>query len=252
VLSIECHGVTLRFDDEGIAETPYVYRPIVDGRVYEQPFLEAIRDLDRRGVYVDVGGHLGTHALWFATLCPSQHVHTFEPVDRFAERIESAARLTECVDKITVHRVGLSERSGTATNRLSAEHQMGFNPDAQAVDETFPVARLDDVIRGPVAVMKLDVEGMEPAVLQGARRVLRRHRPVVYAEAWDGDAVERILRELRPYGYRKTERVWGANHEFVAPPRRGLEWFRPLDQRLPSWVRRRVSRLRRSLRTEGP
>jgi hypothetical protein len=37
---------------------------------YEEDFLEHVRCLGRRGVYVDVGAHLGTATIWFGALCP--------------------------------------------------------------------------------------------------------------------------------------------------------------------------------------
>jgi hypothetical protein len=42
--------------------------------------------------------------------------------------------------------------------------------------------RLDDVHFGPVAFIKIDVEGMELMVLQGGSRILSEQRPVVMAE----------------------------------------------------------------------
>src|SRR4051812_3664006 len=85
MLTVKRHDVEMFFDDSGFTETPYVYGPLLKDQVYEEAFLEHIRSLDRRGAYVDIGGHLGTHTVWFAQLCPSTHVHTFEPVSRFAD-----------------------------------------------------------------------------------------------------------------------------------------------------------------------
>jgi hypothetical protein len=82
MLTVERYNTKLHFDDDGFTELPYVYGPLTSGRVYEENFLQHIRDLGRRGDYVDVGAHLGTHTVWFAKLCPSTHVHAFEPVAR--------------------------------------------------------------------------------------------------------------------------------------------------------------------------
>jgi hypothetical protein len=124
MLSVERHGIKLLFDDGGFASTPYVYRPILKkGELYEEPFLEYIRSLDLRGVYVDIGAHLGTHTVWFATMCPSTRVHAFEPLSRFADVVRRNVTLNELDGKVTLHQVGLSDRPGRATNTLSPEHQ---------------------------------------------------------------------------------------------------------------------------------
>jgi FkbM family methyltransferase len=228
VLSVRRHGVELRFDDDGFIETPYVYRPMLKGQVYEETFLEHIRSLAVAGTYVDVGAHLGTHSIWFAALCPATHVHAFEPVGRFADVVRRNVALNGMQDRVTVHQVGLSDAAGDATNRLSPEHQMGFVDVAEARDETFPIMRLDDVLRRrQIALMKLDVEGMEAAVLRGAKRMLSRHRPVVYAEAHDSAALVGITAALAPSGYQATGRVFNSSptHEFAAPPRKRWQPF---------------------------
>ena len=245
MLTVERHGTELRFDDAGFVETPWVYRPLVrEQKLYEERFLEHIRSLDRRGVYVDIGAHLGTHTVWFASLCPSTHVHAFEPVGRFAGLVQRNLIVNGLAGKVTLHPVGLSDRTGRAVNRLSAEHQMGFDADAEVADESFDIVRLDDVVRrGPVAVLKLDVEGMEPAVLRGADRILSRWRPVVYAEAHNLDALAKIEAVLARHRYRRTGRKSNATptYEFTAPPPRGRERLLPLWYRLPLRLRRMIT-----------
>ena len=64
MLTVERFNTKLYFDDDGFTELPYVYGPLRTGRVYEEKFLEHVRSLGRRGDYVDVGAHLGTHTAW--------------------------------------------------------------------------------------------------------------------------------------------------------------------------------------------
>ena len=243
-LSVVRHGVTLRFDTAGFsAGRPYVYGPLERGRLYEEPFLEHIRSLRRVGQYVDVGAHLGTHTVWFAALCPATHVHAFEPVGRYADVAQRNVVANGLADRVTVHRVGLSDEPGQATNYLSPEHQVGFGPEPGGVTEEFPVVRLDDLIDGPVALMKLDVEGMEAAVLRGATRILGRHRPVVFAEAHSPEAAGEIAAQLEPFGYRPTGRVFNSSptYEYAVPSR--FERLRPLYAMLPAGARNRLRRI---------
>lgn len=252
MLTVKRHGTDLHFDDDGFTETPYVYRTLTAGRVYEEQFLEHIRALDRSGVYVDIGAHLGTHTVWFASVCAATHVHAFEPVSRFAGVVQRNVTANDLEGRVTLHRVGLSDQAGRATNRLSPEHQMGFMADAIATDESFDIVRLDDVIgRQPIAVIKLDVEGMEAAALRGAGRILSKWRPVVYAEAHTPEDVAEIEQALLPYGYRATGKVFNASptYEFTAPARKGTERLRPLWHRLPARWRQSLGRaLSRRLR----
>lgn len=136
---------------------------------------------------------------------------------------------------------------------MSREHQVGFDgalDQAAPVDESFEVRPLDDVVRGSVAVLKLDVEGMEEAVLQGAERILRQHRPVVFAEAQSEGHRAAIESALAPHGYTATGRVFNSSptYEFIAPPV-APSLFRRAVRRLPTparvALRRLVTRLAR-------
>jgi FkbM family methyltransferase len=204
----------------GATEEPYTYRSLHSGGWYEEAFLEHVRRQDRAGVYVDAGAHLGTHTAWFALLCPSSHVHAIEPVSRFADQLDRVVEANDLAAHVTVHRVGLSDRPGTATNHLCAAHQTGFDPAGAAAgrDETFPVTTLDDLVREPVAVIKIDVEGMEDRVLRGATRILAEDRPTVYVEAWDRTGLRTITRVLRPFGYGPTGRVFNSSPTYEFTP----------------------------------
>lgn len=229
MLTLVRHGRTLRFDDTGLVETPYVYRPLARGRMYEEAFLEYIRGLGRGGQYVDVGAHLGTHSVWFATLCAATHVHAFEPVGRYAAVVRRNVIANGIDDRVTVHQTGLAAEAGEASNFMSVEHQIGFVDAARSgVVETFPVRRLDDVVEGPVGVIKLDVEGMEAQVLRGATRILAEHRPVIFAEAQSPAAARAIAQQLAPFGYQPTARVFNASptHEYSTEPVTAWSRFR--------------------------
>ena len=68
--------------------------------------------------------------------------------------------------------------------------------------EDVVVVPLDMLIREPVAGIKIDVQGNEPAVFEGMQRILAEHRPsIMYEEAAGGtQALE--MKYLKPLGYR--------------------------------------------------
>lgn len=219
--TVRRHGHDIHFPPvENATEDPYTYRPFQTGGWYEERFLEHIRKTNRHGVYVDAGAHLGTHTAWFAVLCPSTHVHAIEPVTRFADQVDRVIAENDLGEHVTLHRVGVSDEPGSVTNHLSAEHQTGFDPvgAAAARDETFPVTTLDDLIHDPVAVIKIDVEGMEDRVLRGASRILSEDQPTVYVEAWNRDQLNGILQLLQPFGYCATGRVFNSSPTYEFAP----------------------------------
>jgi hypothetical protein len=75
-----------------------------------------------------------------------------------------------------------------------------------------PTRRLDDVVdehgwTGRISVLKIDAEGAEPAVVEGAERVLREMRPVVLCELNDilldqaGTSSRALLDQFAELGY---------------------------------------------------
>jgi FkbM family methyltransferase len=224
MIIVQRHGHEIRFPPVlNATETPYTYRAFTSGDWYEELFLEHIRRLGRSGVYVDAGAHLGTHTAWFAALCPSTHVHAVEPVSRFADQVDRVVQANGLERKVTVHRVGLSDEPGRATNHLSPEHQVGFDPPGAAAArvESFTVTTLDELVDGPVAVIKLDVEGMEARALSGATRLLSADRPVIYAEALDRAQLRRISQVLRNVGYGPSGRIFNSSHTYEFVPSTG-------------------------------
>lgn len=219
------YGREIRFPDvPGATDIPYMYQPFMAGRWYEERFLEHVRRIGRSGVYVDAGANVGTATTWFAMLCPSTHVHAIEPVGRFADQLERVIVANDLSRHVTLHRLGVSDKPGTATNYLDRSHQVGFDANPVGRDETFSVATLDELVTDPVAVIKVDVEGMENRVLKGASRILESDRPIVYFEAFNRARLREVTKVLEPFGYSPTGNVFNSTptYEFSTEPSSGV------------------------------
>lgn len=140
-------------------------------------------------VTVDVGANCGLYTRELARL--SRHVHAFEPSRQMADilRHTSAAN-------VEVHEIALSDREGEADLLIpqgdqGAVHGLASLEPQVAVSAKscfalhVSLARLDTVIREDVAFVKIDVEGHELSVLNGAVGLLERSQPVFLVEAED-------------------------------------------------------------------
>ena len=65
---------------------------------------------------------------------------------------------------------------------------------------------IDSMVAGgkipPPHLIKIDVEGHEPGVFQGAAETIKQHMPVIYFEAQESENVPVIYRQLDALGYR--------------------------------------------------
>lgn len=241
MLTITRFGITSQFDTSPWVdddELPTLYKPFLNGKFYEQAFLDHIRKLNLRGVYVDAGSCLGTHTVWFGMYCPSTHVHSFDPRERCARWTQMNVDANALTDKVTVHQVGLGAERDRTKSHLDG------------IWEHFDVLPLDEVVRGRVVVLKIDVEGMEEQVLKGADRILRKHHPVVFAEAWGDDERAAIEAHLKRYRYHYTGRVFNATptYEFVYEEPAPVKQLRRAVRKLPAPVRKMLRTVRDAVR----
>lgn len=171
-----------------------------------------LRDLILQGgsVFVDVGANVGIFTLLAATTFRS--VYAFEPLPSIAGLLE---RNVGGRPNIDVFRVAVSNHTGEA---ILHEHAVGsggstlLQIDASAARRTrkrswraftVPRRRLDDVLPSGCAVdlLKIDVEGHECEVIEGASALIAARRPLLYVEIQDDARFARICNAL-PTGFR--------------------------------------------------
>ena len=146
-------------------------------------------------VFVDCGANDGLHSLFAARrVGDTGRVIAVEPSSREHERLMANLRVNE-LENVTTARVALGASPGVATLAIAGEghevlNTIGVrvsNPNVEAArHERVDVRTLDDLVStlglGRVDVIKLDVEGSELHVLEGARSVIARHRPLLLLE----------------------------------------------------------------------
>ena len=169
--------------------------------------LEALRAsqlLNRDGLCLDIGANIGNHALFFAP--HFTQVLAFEPNPRTFALLQLNATLAS---NVRCFNVGLSDAAGRAQLAVPADNigMATLQPGGTGQAVACELQRLDDLpeLAGQrVALVKIDVEGHEAAVLRGARAMLERDRPVVVFEQTANDVVDgssAAMAVLREAGY---------------------------------------------------
>lgn len=181
---------------------------------YQLANLEAaLRHVTNFSAAIDAGAHVGTWTKVMAGTFAS--VVAVEPSPDTFECLEwnvAQAGLTNvrCVAAALGAKAG-----GRVSMALDAANRDRSNTGARFVRAggDIPVTTIDALGLADVGFIKLDIEGSEPAALQGAADTMRRCRPVVLFEnkkLWarhhgqPPNAVEAILRS---HGYRMVEKV---------------------------------------------
>ena len=167
-------------------------------------FLEST--LNPGDVFLDIGANCGVMSLVAAA--QKARVYAFEPGPEIYPRLQSNVDNNRLQDVVTVISMGLGNTQGRL-NYEANDHipgngilggDSGPSVEVTTLDQwisTHPLERID--------LIKMDVEGMETQVLEGAMDTLRRFRPIVHLETlWiqDGEiSADPILRILDQCGY---------------------------------------------------
>jgi FkbM family methyltransferase len=179
---------------------------LLSGSFYEADMLEDVRSrLRPGGLFVDVGANIGNHALFAAAICGAR-VLAFEPSPILAAHCAATLAANGLSAALDLRRAGLGAAAGSAKLLPGPAENAGQTQLNLTEAGDVPVLRLDDVLDTAPDVVKIDVEGMEAAVLRGAQDVLRRHRPALYIEAATEKAHNEVTAILAPLGYRPRTR----------------------------------------------
>jgi FkbM family methyltransferase len=194
-------------------------------RRYESALVEFIcrRLPETGGVVVDVGAHVGLVAIQVAALRAGRGtvVHAVEPSALNATRLRRNLALNDGLD-VRVQQLAIGARDGEAELvSVPGGRDMGGTrvraPEeaAHGAGEQVPMVTLDTFVEragiDSIDVLKVDVEGHETAVLEGASTLLagQRARCVVcelndaYLES-QGIARADVVALIERWGYRET------------------------------------------------
>lgn len=206
-LTAEAGGLTARFYTESAPEYAHVRNFWMDDLGGEREVLERfLADLKPDDVVYDVGANIGTYTCFAQQLVEDGRVCAFEPHPGNAARLADNVRETANAGVTEIHRIAVSDDSGTVslavggdvtgkgTHNVLGNGESSIPVDAEPLDEY--VGR--NGLPQPDA-FKIDVEGAEDRVLDGAEEALG-HARLVYVEVHPQhgvslDAVESCLED---------------------------------------------------------
>jgi FkbM family methyltransferase len=198
------HGKVVARDNE-----LYVGRSLCMYGEYSHGEIKMLEQFLRPGdVAVDVGAQMGALTIPMASIVgPRGLVYAFEPQRVVFQQMCAGLALNDYRNVMAVNapvgsqqglRVLVPDLPMDGTINLGGlslvePHREGVAYDMVTVDQyNLPACRL----------IKADVEGMEVAVLTGARRTIERHKPIIIAEANDEGYARALMGFLLPLGYR--------------------------------------------------
>ncbi len=156
--------------------------------------LLAIRSFIRPGDTVcDIGANKGSYLYWLSRWAHPGRVFAFEPQAPLASYLREVCRAFD-LENVQVEAMAVHAKTGSMTLHIPIQSDDWGSPGASLAARLpgreecrgveVPVVALDDYLdRGyRVRVLKVDVEGAERGVFEGATRILREQAPLLVFE----------------------------------------------------------------------
>ena len=191
-LSTYGFSMILNLDDYAIS------RPILIKGKYEQHVTKVLLEYLTPNIhFLDIGANLGYYSLLVANQCPEAKIYSFEPdvknfhlfkssiiYNKFEEIIQAyPLAIGDENQTIIISNLGNQGNSGARftakTKQDLIPHIHGENPEFQEISAVSLDTFLPNIT---VDVLKIDIEGYEPFAIRGMMQLLKKNRPIIFAE----------------------------------------------------------------------
>lgn len=168
-----------------------------------ESFMKDLVKLNFGDVFVDVGAHVGKYSFYAAKqVGDSGLVIAIEPHPKNIENLKKGIELNG-FKNVEVVEKACSNRSGRAfllEYELSAKHEITDKPTKMMVE----VDTLDHILQSfdvnKVSMVKVDVNGHEYQVVEGARNTLKNFKPTLIMEVILENK-QKVFNYLEKFGY---------------------------------------------------
>lgn len=159
--------------------------------------------------FCDIGANLGLYTIQARLLERVQEVYAFEPDIRNHAQLLSNLYLNNMLLTVKVHSLGLSDKEGEASFQMYPSNSTGQSRIVKSDDivkntefikvKTMP---LDSLLMytNKRLVLKIDVEGHELSVLNGAKKTLKNNICYLQIECWPAEQ-DQLKNYMKSIGY---------------------------------------------------
>lgn len=189
---------------------------------WEDKTLEIWSQLSKRAdVSVDVGAYLGAYSI-ISYLSGAKEVYAIEPNKRVFDELQANLRLNNLESKINSLNLAIGEKEfqGNLLTMPNRPYSSGAHLDLDSKEgivytskfrsyksvaldqvDVKPLDFLLEITKSKIDLIKIDVEGYELFVIDGAKRILTEHHPVLIIEIVSEAQRTLVEEKLNSFGY---------------------------------------------------
>jgi len=175
---------------------------------YESRFLSSLEKLVEPGEWaLDIGAHIGNHSIFFSEVM-GLRVMAFEANPDTFKVLKQNIEVNEATARISAQNLAVCEKEGTVTLWPIEDGDAGTYSIVREDTESAIRCRSTHIdaffdyfeTRRPTLI-KIDVEGAESLVLDGALRTIEMFKPILAIEIMTVAALKAVSDRLVPLGY---------------------------------------------------
>ena len=187
--------------------TDIIQNEHANGRFFEASSLEKLRRLlksDNPSI-VEVGANIGNHVVWYGKHLNPARIYPVEPNPEALAILEDNIQVNGIEGFIDRRGMGYGAGRGNGRFRTQTDSSDNLGATFLVQDEEggIETRSLDELMGdAPVDFIKIDAEGMEFDVLEGAAGVIARNRPVIWVEVKRENMLGFAQKWCKQAGYR--------------------------------------------------
>jgi FkbM family methyltransferase len=193
------------------------------GYFYEIEELAIIARHFRPGsIMLDVGANIGNHTIYAAKFLGARRIVCIEPNPEAIMILRINVDLNQLHEQVDMRYLGLglSDGPGAAVIARTIAMNLGGVALASQAGGSIRLFAGDELLQGqPIDFIKIDVEGMELAVLKGLERTIAECRPGIFVEV-DNAHAPAFHALIQHLGYAVVDRFnrYGTSENFMLVP----------------------------------
>lgn len=185
------------------------------GKIWEPNVYEQLKRFAiPKSTVIDVGGHMGTHTLPLSRFVGYEGVvHVFEPQAKLFSELLINMHINDC-SNIHFYRKALgNKRQAAEMSPFNAANE--GNAWIDSGGDKVQMEKLDDLNVTNVSLIKIDVEGYEDKVIEGAIKTITEQNPVLIVEIWNDAQFQQKIRKILNLGYQAFKLFDANNYLFI-------------------------------------
>jgi len=132
-------------------------------------------------VCIDAGANIGNHTIFFSKILGAKKVISFEPQHHVFDILKRNVEINN-LSNVECHNAALGEKSSYAEVATGTNRNLGAVTLRESKNGVFPIESLDALEIPAIGLMKIDVEGMQMALLKGAIETLAKRTRAIMIE----------------------------------------------------------------------